>query len=70
MEVESDAFVAGVRALLDAETPLVAAVHGRSTSGFVGEVKCRADAETFAVALETRDRLPDRLVERILDAVG
>lgn len=66
MEVHSDEFVRGVRRALDADVPLVAAVHYRSTAGFIGEAKNRDDVEIFEVSEATRDRLPGRLEERIL----
>jgi nucleoside-triphosphatase len=66
MEVHSEAFVRGVRRALDADVPLVAAVHYRSTEGFIGEVKERDDVEIFEVTEATRDRVPGRLEERIL----
>lgn len=69
METYSDEFTRGVRSALDAETPVVAAVHLRSDSGFVGEVKGRTDADLFEVTEETREDLPDRLARAILDAI-
>lgn len=69
MEVASDAFVEAARALLDAATPVVAAVHQRSTSGFVGEVKGREDADLVTVTGGNRDALPGELAERVLEGV-
>jgi len=66
MEVHSDAFVRGVRRVFDDEVPVVAAVHYRSTEGFVGEVKDRDDVETFEVTEATRDRLPEILETTVL----
>lgn len=67
MEVASEAFVEACRALLDADVPVVAAVHQRSTSGFVGEVKDRSDAEVVTVTEANRDDLPGELARRVLD---
>lgn len=61
MELFGDAFVAGVRRALDADQPLLAAVHYRSEAGFVGEVKAREDVALFEVDEATRDELPARL---------
>lgn len=69
METESDQFARGVRSVLDADVPLVAAVHLRSDSGFIGEVKGRTDVESFEVTAETREYLPERLAKKILDAI-
>lgn len=65
MEVVSDVFVRGVRAAMDADVPVVAAVHYRSESGFAGEVKARDDADLFEVSPETRDDLPAELAGRV-----
>lgn len=70
MEVASDAFVEACRALLDAQVPTVAAVHQRSTRGFVGAVKGRADATLVTVTEANRDDLPGDLARRVLDQVG
>ncbi|HKL30569.1 MAG TPA: NTPase [Natrialbaceae archaeon] len=66
MEVHSDEFVRSVRRALDGDVPLVAAVHYRSTAGFIGEVKDRDDVGIFEVTEATRDRLPERIEARIL----
>lgn len=70
MEVESEVFVREVRRALDADLPVVGVVHQRSTSGFIGEVKTRADTEVLEVTRANRDSLPDRLAGRLLDALG
>ncbi|MFB6266350.1 MAG: nucleoside-triphosphatase [Halodesulfurarchaeum sp.] len=69
MEVTTDAFVAGVRTALDSPIPVVAAVHYRATSGFIGAVKDRDDTTTFEVTEDSRDELPDRLARLVLDRV-
>lgn len=65
MEVTSERFVEGVRRVLDADIPLVAAIHYRSNAGFIGAVKARSDVEVFDVTEETRDGLPELLVGRV-----
>lgn len=67
MEIVSEPFRQQVRDALDGEWPVLAAVHYRSTSGFIGAVKERADVELFEVTSETRDALPDELADRLLD---
>lgn len=69
MECFSEEFVKQVRRALNSDLPLLAAVHYRSTSGFIGEVKDRDDAEMFEVIPENRDSLPDVLTDRILSAL-
>lgn len=66
MEVYSDEFVQQVRRALDSDFPLVAAIHYRSTEGFIGEVKEREDIELFDVTADTRDDLADTLTDRLL----
>lgn len=69
MEVQSDVFVEQVRRALDADVPLVAVIHGRSTTGFVGTVKGRDDVELFEVTAESRDELPAAVTDRVLAAL-
>lgn len=66
MEVHSDVFKEQMQRALDADMPLVAVIHQRSTSGFIGEVKQREDTELFEVTNETRDELPETLTEFVL----
>lgn len=65
MEVASDEFTWQVRRALDADQPLLAAIHYHATDGFIGEVKNRDDTEIFEVTEETRDSLPASLTERL-----
>jgi nucleoside-triphosphatase len=61
MECLSAAFVALVRSLLEAETPLVASV-GRQGPGLIAEVKQRHDVEIWEVTRDNRDAMPDRVL--------
>lgn len=70
MEVLSEVPVRRVHSPLDAETPAVAALHYGSTEGIVGDVKARVDAETYEVTGDTRDDLPERPAEFVLEAVN
>lgn len=67
MEVYSEEFVRQVRRGLDADDPLIAAIHHHSTAGFIGEVKARDDIELFEVTEEIRDELPWVLTGRVLE---
>lgn len=69
MEVHSDAFVSRITRALDADLPLVAAIHYRTTTGFIGEVKDREDTEIFDVSQDTRDDRPATLTERLRRSV-
>lgn len=66
MEVVSKEFREGVRRTLDSGTPVLASVHHSSTRGFVGELKTRSDLEVFEVTEESRDELPEKIVEVVL----
>lgn len=65
MEVYSDAFTTHVREALDRELPVLAAIHERATTGFIGAVKARDDIEEFVITGDSRDDLPTTLTERI-----
>jgi nucleoside-triphosphatase len=69
MEVHSDVFVDSVEQALDDPKPLVAAIHERSTSGFIGEVKRRGDVELFAVTAQTREALPGQIATLVSDSL-
>ncbi|MBU0618165.1 MAG: nucleoside-triphosphatase [Planctomycetes bacterium] len=65
MECYSAPFVKAVRRLLDNPTPLIATVAVSGT-GFIAEVKRRADAALWEVTRDNRDGLPQRLVNAYL----
>lgn len=67
MEIESDVFVTEVRRALDADRPVIAAIHQRSTAGFIGAVKRRPDVTEFIVSRDTRDQLPKDLAAFVRD---
>lgn len=64
MECFSAKFRAAMCRLLDSGLPLVATVALRG-SGFIAEVKNRPDVELWTATKETRDELPDRIVQWI-----
>jgi nucleoside-triphosphatase len=63
MQVYSKEFPRQIRRALDADLPLLAAIHDEETDGFIGEVKQRDDIKIFEVSEETRDELPVTLTE-------
>ncbi len=65
MEVFSEEFKRQVSRALSSEKPLLAVIHKRSKSGFIGKVKNRDDVEMFEVDEETRDDLPEKLTDLI-----
>lgn len=68
METYSDEFKKQTEKALDSEKPLLAVVHRRSKSGFIGEVKERKDSSIFQVNEKTREKLPQKLTRLILRA--
>lgn len=57
MECLSPAFVTGMQALLSSHVPVVATIAQKGT-GFIAEVKGRADVEIWQVTPSNRHRLP------------
>lgn len=69
MQLHSDRFVEGVRGALDADAPVLAAVH-ESAGGVVETVKARADTERHEVTTGTRETLPATLADRFRRALS
>ena len=67
MEIYSDEFRKQVKKALDSEKPLLAVIHKRSSSGFIGGVKEREDVRIFEVNQDDRDDLPSKLSELVLE---
>jgi nucleoside-triphosphatase len=70
MELKSRVFAAEIGRVLDCSRPVLAAVHLRTSWGFIGRVKARPDAVIMTVDSDNRDRLPEDLTARILAASG
>jgi nucleoside-triphosphatase len=66
MECLSPAFVAGMRALLDAGLPVVATI-GLRGGGFIDEVKRRPDVMLWEITRANRDTMPAQLEAWITD---
>ncbi|MCD6384649.1 NTPase [Candidatus Sumerlaeota bacterium] len=64
MECFSDKFVETVRHILNSKNPVVATVANKGT-GFIAEVKQRADVRLFTITLNNRERLFHSIVEFI-----
>lgn len=65
MEVFSEVFIEQARACLEANQPVLAAIHRTATDGFIGEVKARADVELVPVGKDNRDALPAALEDKL-----
>ncbi len=68
MELESERFVRALDRALESAVPVLAAIKYRSERGVLGDVKSRADVEVFEVTSETRDDLPEALLEWVRPA--
>ncbi len=66
MELKSSVFATEIDRILDSPKPIVAAVHLRTSWGFIGRVKSRPDATMVTVDSGNRDRLPEHLAAQIL----
>lgn len=70
MELHSEGFKRSVLAALESPKPLLAVVHQRTRSGFIGEVKSRSDAEVFEITPESRAGLSGLLAEKVSQALA
>ncbi len=70
MEVKSQKFRRQVGRALDSEKPFLGAIHKRSSSGFIGEVKERNDVQLFEVKKDNREKLPEELTDLILNELS
>ena len=68
MECFSPLFVEQMEVLLDGSTPLLATVAIKG-SGFIAQIKQRADVELLEVTSHNRDELVDKLAERLRHAI-
>jgi len=69
MEMHSDGFRRAVLAALDSPKPLLAVIHQRTMTGFIGAVKARPDVELFEVTPSNRAKLPSQLAELVMEAL-
>lgn len=63
MEVHSEGFKRAVLKALDSQKPVLAVIHQRTTTGFIGEVKRRPDVKLFEITPSNRARLSAQLAE-------
>jgi nucleoside-triphosphatase len=68
MEMYSEGFRRAVKAALDSPKPMLAVIHQRTNTSFIGEVKDRKDVEIFEVTKGNRISLPKQLADMILKA--
>jgi nucleoside-triphosphatase len=70
METYSEGFKRSVLAALDSPKPLLAIVHQRTRTGFIGSVKVRPDVQIFEVTPSNRAELPKQLAEKISEVLA
>lgn len=66
MELKSSVFSTEIQRILDSPVPVVAAIHFRTSWGFIGRVKARQDSRIITVDSRNRDLLPSELSEELL----
>jgi len=70
MELKSKVFASEVWRKLDSETPVAAAVHFRTSAGFIARVKDRSDTRLVLMTAQNRDGLPDLMYQQITQGLG
>ena len=63
MEMHSEGFKRAVLLALDSPKPLLAIIHQRTRTGFIGDIKARGDVRIFEVTSGTWVELPSQLAE-------
>lgn len=69
MELYSQKFKQAVVQVLESKKLVLAVVHGKAKDPLVTQVKRRVDAEIFNVTFSNREKLPDQLIQKALDAL-
>ena len=69
METYSEGFKRSVLSALDSPKPLLAVIHQRTRTGFIGSVKARDDIKIFEVMSDTRARLSEQLSQLVAEAL-
>jgi nucleoside-triphosphatase len=70
MEIHSRGFRRAVLDALDSPKPLLAAVHQRTGTGFIGEVKSRPDVKLFEITRDNIEGLPSELAGFIVSSIS
>lgn len=66
METHSEGFKRAVLSALESQKPLLAVIHQRATTGFIGGIKGRSDVRIFEVGPSMRKNLPYQLAEALM----
>jgi nucleoside-triphosphatase len=70
MEMHSDGFRRAVLAALDSPKPLLAVIHQRTMTGFIGAIKSMSDVRLFEVTPNNREKLPSLLAELVKEVLS
>jgi nucleoside-triphosphatase len=70
METYSEGFKRSVLDALDSPKPLLAVIHQRTRTGFIGDVKTRDDIKIFEVMSDARTSLSSQLAEAVRNALS
>ena len=65
METHSEGFKRSVLDALDSPKPLLAVIHQRTQTGFIGGIKTRDDIKIFEATESTRAELSERLAKAV-----
>jgi nucleoside-triphosphatase len=69
MELFSEKFKEAVRKALNSRKLVIAVVHWKAKDTLIREAKSRRDAEATTVATENRDKLPEIMAQKIVEAL-
>jgi len=69
MEVLSEGFRKAVLLALGSPKPVLAAIHMKTSGGFIGSIKSRSDVELITIDRRSREALPEKLASRIGELV-
>ena len=69
MELFSEKFKEATRKALEGNKPVMAVVHWKAHDRLINEAKNRQDSETFTVTQENRNKLPEIITQKTLQAL-
>ena len=70
MELFSKAFRDSVMKALQSGKAVLGTIHYRARGSFIEDIRRRGDVEIIEVTYENRDRLPNLIIEKIVDVLG
>ena len=70
MELKSEVFRSEVGRILDLPVPVVAAVHYRTSAGFIGRLKNRSGTKIITITPHNRNDVPKILFGKVIQIIG